>query len=392
MWIGRSCCSRPSTSGAEARCGIVVVVGDRLVAEVATGHHQRARRTRHQHVVQRAVRQQQSELREPRSDSRRNGRARPARCQHDRSPARRQCRRCAVVEDAELLRDGQRRDHHRKRLVVARLSPSQFGDRRIVGRIGHQVVPTDPFHGDDRSGSDCRKRGVERIRAVHIVGVGARLPGQLRAAHRARVGLGVKAAVGGVVVLGLTSRAHRKASHRRGGPVVRNTQHDRVARTAVGAVGEGVAMPAIAWVVDLREAVVADGRVDADRHVGRPGIVALDDAEPGISTGWLQNLGDDPGNARQRRRIIDQPARQLGDPLGRAFDLDQHAGAVVQHVAGQAECNCMPVHERPEPDALHGAGDPHPLPGRGAGWHGLSRFLAADRRRACRRSWCRRSL
>ena len=42
MWIGRSWVSRPSASGPEAGDGVVVGVGDRLVAVVAARHHERS--------------------------------------------------------------------------------------------------------------------------------------------------------------------------------------------------------------------------------------------------------------------------------------------------------------------------------------------------------------
>ncbi len=48
---------------------------------------------------------------------------------------------------------------------------------------------------------------------------------------------------------------------------------------------------------------------------------------------------------------------QLGDSLGGAFHFDQHTGAVVQHIADEAERHGVAVDEWPEADALHGPGD-----------------------------------
>ena len=223
-----------------------------------------------------------------------------------------------------------------------------------------------------------------------------RPPGQLRAARRAGVGLGVEATVGGVVVLGLAGRAHREAGHRGGRPVVGHVEHDRVPRPAVRAVGERVAVAAVAGVVDLGQAVGAGGAVDAHGHVGRAGTVARRRCGSRRGARRRGALGDHrrhPGQRWRRRRPAAGRARRSGRA---ALDVDQHAGAVVADGAGQPERHRVPVHEGPEPDALHRAGHPQPSPdelGRAEGrcGHRLSRSAGAGRRRACRRCGCRRT-
>ena len=74
----------------------------------------------------------------------------------------------------------------------------------------------------------------------------------------------------------------------------------------------------------------------------------------------------------QRRRVVDEEPGQLGDAVGVALDVDQHAGRVVEHEAGQAERDGVPVHERAEADALHGAGDAQ------AGVHQVGHGASAD--------------
>ena len=69
--------------------------------------------------------------------------------------------------------------------------------------------------------------------------------------------------------------AHREAGHRRGGPVVGDSEHDRVARPAVRAVRERVVVAAVLRVVDLGQAVVASGAVDADGRVRGLGRLVL---------------------------------------------------------------------------------------------------------------------
>ncbi len=196
------------------------------------------------------------------------------------------------------------------------------------------------------------------------VGGHGRAPDQLRATHRAGVGLGVEAAICWVVVFGLASGTHRESGHGRRRPVVRNAEHDGVPRAAVRAVREGVAVAPVVGVVDLGEAVVAGCGIDADRHIGGSGVAAFDDVEAVGRRGRSRQLfGGDAGHPRQRRGVIDEQAGQLGDGFGRALDLDQHTRAVIQHVSDQAESDRMAVHEWAEADALHGARDPQPLSG-----------------------------
>ncbi len=216
-------------------------------------------------------------------------------------------------------------------------------------------------------------------------------PRQPWPAGRAGIRLGMKPPICRVVVLRLALRAHRETRHRRRRTVVGHTEHDRVAGSAVRAVGEGVAVPPIIRIVDLGEAVAARAGVDADRHIGRAGVKALDDAEPGALARREQAFGGDTDDSSKRRRIFDQHPRQFRDALRRAFDLDQHAGAVVQHEADETECDRVAIDERAEADALHGSGDPQPLPGDRAGGHGVSRCGGGGRRPACRRSESHRS-
>ena len=58
-----------------------------------------------------------------------------------------------------------------------------------------------------------------------------------------------------------------RTRHRRGGPVVGYFEHDRVARPAVRAVRERVAVAAVPRVVHFGQAVGAGGAVDAHRRV-----------------------------------------------------------------------------------------------------------------------------
>ena len=221
-------------------------------------------------------------------------------------------------------------------------------------------------------------------------------PGQLRAADRAGVGLGVEPAVGRVVVLGLARRAHREPGHRRGRPVVRHAEHDRVPRSAVGAVGERVPVAAVGRVVDLGQARRRTWRCRRSpgrsaRPVGRSRRCGTRTRRPSARPVRPRRR---PTRAK-RRRVVHEQAGQLGDPRLAALDVDQHAAL--------SRCGrSRPARARPR-GGTRRAGSPTPwtvpvtrrtvrvIRSRPrAAPHRLSRSAGAGRRRACRRCGCRR--
>ena len=120
-----------------------------------------------------------------------------------------------------------------------------------------------------------------------------------RAAVGTGVGLGVKAAIGGIVVLGLAGGAHAERRHGSVGPVVGDIADDGVARAAVGAVGEGVAEAAVGGAGEVVEALGTGGHVGGDqRELAGLGDAAVDDefgrARGGTSVtarSWIQASG-----------------------------------------------------------------------------------------------------
>src|SRR5580765_4435401 len=82
-----------------------------------------------------------------------------------------------------------------------------------------------------------------------------------RAALRASIGLGMKAATVRIVILTRAQSAHPKVLHRRPLAVVRNIFDDGKSRPAVGAVNERMAKAAVDRIEKLFETVVTGGRV-----------------------------------------------------------------------------------------------------------------------------------
>ena len=88
VWIGRSCSRNASAIAGQALERVVVVVGDRLVADVAAGHHQRRAGVGEQQVVQRGVGEHHAELARARARRRpRRGRRRAAAPARSAAPA-----------------------------------------------------------------------------------------------------------------------------------------------------------------------------------------------------------------------------------------------------------------------------------------------------------------
>ena len=90
MWMRAIVGQHPVEERRQPRRGVVVLVGDRLVAGIAAGHHERATDPGEDEVVERAVRQHHAQLRRARRDivgDGDRGSTRPTGHEHDR-PAR----------------------------------------------------------------------------------------------------------------------------------------------------------------------------------------------------------------------------------------------------------------------------------------------------------------
>ena len=284
--VDRAVVQQPGVGdGTQPSPGVVIVVADRLVGQVAARHHQ--------HVGHRGP------GRRPRGPERRGdgaaacrGAARPAAgCPAPpapRWPMRRV--RAPAHEDDGPLRRGQEpasaasmrasvRAARRSRAMTANgfstalLARPEPLHRRVGACVAGQVVPAEALDGDDlpagerrlgaamaasepttdrtRAGSSSHRRGPQSAQATGW------------AWKRRSAGSWYSAA---------------QASHRANPrmvvlrPVVGEAQRDGEARAAVGAVGERIARPAVGGVEQLGEAVVT-GR-DVGRHEGPDAAVA----------------------------------------------------------------------------------------------------------------------
>ncbi len=248
--------------------------------------------------------------------------------------------------------------HDGERLGVAALAPAQLPHRRLVARVRHEVEAAEALHSEERALAEPLDGEAHRVLRLdrRAEPIGEREPG---AARGARVRLRVVAPILDVLVLVRAGGAHREALHRGLRPVVRHVADDRVARPAMGAVDERVAVTAVGQVPELPQAVGADVRVGRDERVGAAQIHAAADLEVVVSRGGLgERLLADARDPRERRRRLDERAQERLDRLVAGLQLEQHAAGVVEDPAARPDGAGEPVHEGPEADALDDARDP----------------------------------
>ena len=220
MWIGRSCSQEALGDRCEALRRLAILVGDRLVAEVAAGHHQRragpasAVKSRSQQVVKRGVGQHHAEVRAAGRDRRRRAPAcQPARGASTIGRAASKQRGLGVARARRAPRGGEVRRHQRERLVLAALArPQPARPPLVVGAAG-EVVAAEALDRDDRALGSAAAAAPTGSRPSPRVKLAAARVGQARTrpALRARVRLRVEAPIGRVLVLRGAALAHRES-------------------------------------------------------------------------------------------------------------------------------------------------------------------------------------
>ena len=178
------------------------------------------------------------------------------------------------------------------------------------------------------------------------------------AADGACVGLGVEAAVEGVVVLGLAGGTHGEDGHGGLRPVVGDAASDGEARTAVGAVEEGITVAAVGGIEELAETVGTGGGIGRNAGGNLAFDFAGDDAESPIAS-WRQVANGDGVDAGEGRNFDAEAVQECFDACGRAFNLDQDAFGVVSDGAGEGFFCSEAVDEGAKAHALDNAADAH---------------------------------
>ena len=225
MWMPRSWPSTPSTSGARrasassSSCAIGSSL--RLPLVITSGRPTPASRR----WCSGEYASSTPEVGQPGGHAGGDGRAGPARRDHDRAAGRGERRDGGVAQLAQVPRRGEIGDHHRERLVVARLAPAQLGDRRLVGGIDGQVEAADALHRDDLARPQRGDGGLAArpSPARSALAVAASVCVQRSRGPQSGQALGCawKRRSVGSSYSAWQAGAHREAGHRRGRPVVR---------------------------------------------------------------------------------------------------------------------------------------------------------------------------
>ncbi len=134
---------------AQALERVGVVVGDRLVGDVAARHDERHAGVDGEQLVQRRVREHDAEVGRAGRDGGRDGRVRQAAREDDRALARAQQLLRALADLDERARQLDVGDEQRERAVLAVLAAAQRGDRRLVVGTAGEVIAAEPLDRED---------------------------------------------------------------------------------------------------------------------------------------------------------------------------------------------------------------------------------------------------
>lgn len=212
---------------------------------------------------------------------------------------------------------GEIADHEGEGLIAAGLALAETVDGGVVEGMAGEVEATEAADGADLALGEALEGEGERVTWSGGVEL------ELGTALGAGDGLGVEAAVGGVVVFGLTGGAKGEWGEGGGGAIVRELADDRVAGAAVGAVEERVAEAAVGGVEEFVAAVGAEGEIG-----GKVGAVAVAGGAGGNAE--LRVTGEGQG---ENREVFDEgggwefgfeAVAEGGEGGQRAFDVDKN--------------------------------------------------------------------
>ena len=121
------------------------------------------------------------------------------------------------------------------------LTPAQFGDGRSIAGIHQQLEAPHALHGNDLS-TPYRRRGCGDACPIALFdlvgllyGIGLAAPLELGPAGGAAEGLGVEAAIGGILVIGLAGPTQGKGRQAGVDPLEGQLVEHAVAGPAIGA-------------------------------------------------------------------------------------------------------------------------------------------------------------
>jgi hypothetical protein len=338
---------------------LVIVGQHRLATEVARGHDQGRVEITQQQVMQWTVGQHHTELAQAWRQQGGQGTGIAAARQHDGPCGALQQGPGRIIEfDAvskglhSIHASGGK--HHRQGLVGSLLAGTQGGDGGIIAGITHQVIAAhtlDGQHGMLAQGIHGGAQGVFIVMDKFLPRYGE---AQSRSTGGAGQGFGMEAAVGGIAVFRRAVRAQGKARQGRVGPVVGQGADQGVTRTALGTVGEGVAVATLSGILNLRDAVRAGEIIGRQMNARR--MIRMAGADLEIRQGFQRQglLRTQPGMC-QWWCLLQQITTKGRDGRRVTLHPDLHLPEPVAYPAPQAMPEREPVDKGPETHALHPA-------------------------------------
>ena len=268
----------------QPRQRVLIVVGDRLIRDIAAGQHHRTAQRAEQQVVQQACTAASPRAGGcPAPPPARPRRPRPLRRPPAAAAARSAaCRWPAATPRSESISHSRAAAWTSATISANGLSSRCLRSRRaaaagLAARVDREVIAAEPLNRQHLARGQQRRRRGDRIAVTLAAGrVEQAQPGAAGgAAHR----LSVEPAVGRVGVLGRALGAQAEARHRGQRPVVGDVPHDREPRPAVRAVDERVAEPAVGRIGQLGQAVGAGRAVGRDQRLAAAARRSLDAME-----------------------------------------------------------------------------------------------------------------
>src|ERR1700735_1704040 len=193
------------------------------------------------------------------------------------------------------------------------------------------MIATHTAQGDDPTGAQCHQCRIQRgLVAANLAATVT--PVQGRPAFGARQWLGMETAVERVTVLGGAAVAQSEAIERRIRPIVGERANQRVARSALRAVNEGVSITPRTWIAQFLQTLIACEQVGRNMYLRLRTGRARQNAESFVRLNW-HRLDIEQPRARRRwcayqQRFPKRP-KALSEPLCMVFD----GPAVVAHPA-----------------------------------------------------------
>ena len=149
--------------------------------------------------------------------------------------------------------------HHGQGFVGAALAQAQCCHGLFIAGIQSQMKSPHTLYRNNLTGP---QRGLGHRDGITIqCSPGLIGDPQGGATHRAGIRLGMKAALGGIIVFPLAVRALLEQRHAGVDPIIGNAAHNTQARAAVGAVDKGITVTAIIEIKQFLQAIRAGGQI-----------------------------------------------------------------------------------------------------------------------------------